>query len=180
MVELAQRYCTQSPSLDQLKLKSNLINQLLSIIHVYLQTPKACCGSNFYQFSWHVALRHFWPLGLWNRAGGAGRKRRARAREKGRPPPKACAVAIPDVQCDLCCTAFKMQHVSVQESVLVAFSPKLECLATATRDGRLKAFDTGTGTPILVEPCISGGTLSMSSSFINDFSTLLRSSLKSS
>ena len=36
-----------------------------------------------------------------------------------------------------------MQPVSVQESLLVAFSPKLEYLATGTRDGRLKAFDTG-------------------------------------
>ena len=36
-----------------------------------------------------------------------------------------------------------MQPVSVQESLLVAFSPKLEYLATGSRDGRLKAFDTG-------------------------------------
>ncbi|CAL8463784.1 g3318 [Coccomyxa elongata] len=38
-----------------------------------------------------------------------------------------------------------MQPVSVQESLLVAFSPNLEYLATATRDGRLKAFDTASG-----------------------------------
>ncbi|KAK9919005.1 hypothetical protein WJX75_008642 [Coccomyxa subellipsoidea] len=38
-----------------------------------------------------------------------------------------------------------MQPVSVQESLLVAFSPKLEYLATGSRDGRLKAFDTASG-----------------------------------
>ena len=46
-----------------------------------------------------------------------------------------------------------MQSVSVQESLLVAFSPNLDYLATATRDGRLKAFDTGECLP----PAIGAG-----------------------
>ena len=37
----------------------------------------------------------------------------------------------------------KMQPVSVQDSLLLAFSPALDFLAVASRDGRVKAFDTG-------------------------------------
>ena len=36
-----------------------------------------------------------------------------------------------------------MQPVSVQDSLLLAFSPDLEFLAVGTRDSRVKAFDTG-------------------------------------
>lgn len=52
-----------------------------------------------------------------------------------------------EAQCDRQSEGSKMQPVSVQESLLVAFSPNLEYLATATRDGRLKAFDTGKCSP---------------------------------
>jgi hypothetical protein len=37
-----------------------------------------------------------------------------------------------------------MQPVSVQDSLLLAFSPQRELLGVATQDGRLKAFHTGT------------------------------------
>ena len=36
-----------------------------------------------------------------------------------------------------------MQPVSVLDSLLLAYSPGLDYLAVGTRDGRVKAFDTG-------------------------------------
>ena len=37
-----------------------------------------------------------------------------------------------------------MQPVSLQDSLLLAYSPGLEFLAVGTQDSRVKAFDTGT------------------------------------
>ncbi len=65
----------------------------------------------------------------------------------GKAALKLRKLAIAANQCDRRCEGSKMQPVSVQESLLVAFSPKLEYLATASRDGRLKAFDTGNTAP---------------------------------
>jgi hypothetical protein len=46
-------------------------------------------------------------------------------------------------QCGAGARDAKMQPVSVQDSLLLAFSPGLEFLAVGTRDSRVKAFDTG-------------------------------------
>ena len=40
-------------------------------------------------------------------------------------------------------TDAKMQPVNVLDSLLLAYSPGLDYLAVGTRDGRVKAFDTG-------------------------------------
>lgn len=58
-------------------------------------------------------------------------------------PPKAVLPFRHHIQCGAAARHAKMQPVSVQDSLLLAFSPALDFLAIGSRDGRVKAFDTG-------------------------------------
>ena len=58
-------------------------------------------------------------------------------------PPKAMLPFRHHIQCGAAARHAKMQPVSVQDSLLLAFSPALDFLAIGSRDGRVKAFDTG-------------------------------------